>query len=102
MINALLPIIGTVLDKVIPDNNAKQKAKQEIEKALIDNAAKINLTQAETNKIEASHRSVFVSGWRPFLGWCSGLGFAGFRFFCKRILTKPSFGIYSVVTIYIR
>jgi hypothetical protein len=76
MINALLPIIGTVLDKVIPDNNAKQKAKQEIEKALIDNAAKINLTQAETNKIEAAHRSVFVSGWRPFLGWCSGLGFA--------------------------
>jgi hypothetical protein len=76
MINAILPLIGTVLDKVIPDNNAKQKAKQEIEKALIDNAAKINLTQAETNKIEASHRSVFVSGWRPFLGWCSGFGFA--------------------------
>lgn len=76
MINAILPLIGTVLDKVIPDNNAKQKAKQEIEKALIDNAAKINLTQAETNKIEAAHRSIFVSGWRPFLGWCSGLGFA--------------------------
>ena len=76
MINAILPLIGTVLDKVIPDNNAKQKAKQEIEKVLIDNAAKINLTQAETNKIEASHRSVFVSGWRPFLGWCSGFGFA--------------------------
>lgn len=76
MINAILPLIGTVLDKVIPDNNAKQKAKQEIEKALIDNAAKINLTQAETNKIEAAHRSIFVSGWRPFLGWCSGIGFA--------------------------
>ena len=76
MINAILPIIGTVLDKLIPDNNAKQKAKQEIEKALIDNAAQINLTQAETNKIEAAHRSVFVSGWRPFLGWCSGFGFA--------------------------
>ena len=76
MISALLPIIGSVLDKVIPDNNAKEQAKQQIEKALIDNAAKINITQAETNKIEASHRSVFVSGWRPFLGWCSGLGFA--------------------------
>ena len=76
MINAILPIIGTVLDKLIPDNNAKEKAKAEIEKALIDNAAQINLTQAETNKIEAAHRSVFVSGWRPFLGWCSGLGFA--------------------------
>lgn len=76
MIQAILPIVSTVLDKLIPDNNAKEKAKAEIEKALIDNAAKINLTQAETNKVEASHRSVFVSGWRPFLGWCSGFGFA--------------------------
>lgn len=76
MINAILPIIGSVLDKIIPDNNAKEQAKQQIEKALIDNAAQINLTQAETNKIEAAHRSIFVSGWRPFLGWVSGLGFA--------------------------
>lgn len=76
MINVLLPIIGSVLDKIIPDNNAKEQAKQQIEKALIDNAAQINLTQAETNKIEAAHRSIFVSGWRPFLGWVSGLGFA--------------------------
>lgn len=72
----IISVVGSVLDKVIPDNNAKEKAKQEIEKALIDNAAQINLTQAETNKIEAAHRSIFVSGWRPFLGWCSGLGFA--------------------------
>lgn len=76
MINAIIPIIGSVLDKIIPDNNAKEQAKQQIEKALIDNAAQINLTQAETNKIEASHRSIWVSGWRPFLGWCSGFGFA--------------------------
>ena len=76
MINVLLPIIGNVLDKIIPDNNAKEQAKQQIEKALIDNAAQINLTQAETNKIEAAHRSIFVSGWRPFLGWVSGFGFA--------------------------
>lgn len=76
MINAILPIIGSVLDKVIPDNNAKAKAKADIEKALIDNASKINLAQAETNKIEASHRSVWVAGWRPFLGWVAGFGFA--------------------------
>jgi len=76
MINAILPIIGSVIDKVIPDNNAKAKAKADIEKALIDNASKINLAQAETNKIEAAHRSVWVSGWRPFLGWVAGCGFA--------------------------
>jgi hypothetical protein len=72
----IIGIIGDVLDKVIPDNNAKQKAKADIEKALIDNASKINLAQAETNKIEASHRSIWVAGWRPFLGWVAGFGFA--------------------------
>lgn len=72
----IIGIIGDVLDKVIPDNNAKQKAKADIEKALIDNASKINLAQAETNKIEAGHRSIWVSGWRPFLGWIAGCGFA--------------------------
>jgi len=25
--------------------------------------------QAEINKIEASHRSMFVAGWRPAVGW---------------------------------
>ena len=72
----IIGIIGDVLDKVIPDNNAKQKAKADIEKALIDNASKINLAQAETNKIEAGHRSIWVAGWRPFLGWVAGFGFA--------------------------
>ena len=72
----VIGIIGDVLDKVIPDNNAKAKAKADIEKALIDNASKINLAQAETNKIEASHRSIWVAGWRPFLGWVAGFGFA--------------------------
>ena len=72
----IIGIIGDVLDKVIPDNNAKAKAKADIEKALIDNASKINLAQAETNKIEANHRSVFIAGWRPFLGWVCGIGFS--------------------------
>lgn len=76
MIQTLLPLIGTVLDRIIPDKNAKEKAKQEIEKTLIDNAVALNLAQAETNKIEASHRSVWVAGWRPCLGWVAALGFA--------------------------
>ena len=27
----------------------------------------------EINKAEASHRSIFVAGWRPFIGWIGGL-----------------------------
>ena len=30
--------------------------------------------QAEINKIEAAHRTVFVAGWRPFIGWICGIG----------------------------
>ena len=34
--------------------------------------------QAEINKIEAGHRSIFVAGWRPALGWVCviALGYA--------------------------
>jgi hypothetical protein len=67
MLNVLLPLISTVVDRVIPDKNGADKAKQAIEAELIKNATQLNLAQAETNKIEASHRSVFVAGWRPCL-----------------------------------
>ncbi len=30
--------------------------------------------QTEINKIEASHRSIFIAGWRPFIGWICGIG----------------------------
>ncbi len=32
--------------------------------------------QVELNKIEASHRTIFVAGWRPFIGWIGGFGLA--------------------------
>ena len=37
-------------------------------------AHEANMGQLEINKAEAQHRSIFVAGWRPFLGW--GLAFA--------------------------
>ena len=32
--------------------------------------------QLDVNVKEAGHRSVFVSGWRPFIGWCGGFALA--------------------------
>ena len=37
---------------------------------LIAKAAEI---QGNINAIEAQHRSIFVSGWRPFIGWICGM-----------------------------
>jgi len=42
--------------------------------------------QTEINKIEAAHRSVFVSGWRPFIGWVCWFALA-YSFVLRDILT---------------
>jgi len=32
--------------------------------------------QTKINEVEAGHRSVFVAGWRPFIGWVCGFALA--------------------------
>jgi len=32
--------------------------------------------QTKINEIEAGHRTVFVAGWRPFIGWVCGVALA--------------------------
>lgn len=72
LISSVLPIAGEVIDRLVPDKNAAGKAKREMEKALVDAEAAGVLGNLEINKIEAAHRSVWVSGWRPFCGWVAG------------------------------
>jgi len=76
LISAILPIAETVLDRVIPDKNAKAKALMEMEKALVDAHNKGMLAQIDVNKVEAAHRSIFVAGWRPCIGWVGAISIA--------------------------
>jgi len=77
LIPSLLPIIGDVVGRFLPeDKEAAAKAKQEIEQQLTTHLAQIDLAQLEINKAEASHRSIFVAGWRPFIGWACGFALA--------------------------
>ena len=76
LIPSLLPILGNVLDRVIPDKAAAEKARLEMEMALTKAANEGALAQVEVNKIEAGHGSVFVAGWRPFIGWVCGAALA--------------------------
>jgi len=41
--------------------------------------------QAEINKIEAQHRTIFVAGWRPFIGWVCGVALA-YNFILRDLL----------------
>lgn len=75
--NALLPIVNRVLD-FIPDPAAKQKAELEMRSQLLDIVTKESESQAEINKIEAGSTNVFVSGWRPMIGWVCATSFGWF------------------------
>ena len=63
--------IGNAFDKIFTSDDERAKAELLLSKL----RQKPHLLQAEINKIEASHRSIFVAGWRPFIGWICGIGF---------------------------
>jgi len=73
LLPSLLPVVGDVLDRFFPNKEEKERAQREIEAKLTEHLAQIDLAQLEVNKQEASHRSVFIAGWRPFVGWTCGL-----------------------------
>ena len=75
IISAALPILDKVLDRVITDEAERAKAKLEMQAELVKNEHDIQLAQIELNKAEAQHRSVYVAGWRPFIGYVCGVAF---------------------------
>jgi hypothetical protein len=58
-------LANTVIGRVWPD-------KTEAEKQQLAAAVQLVQGQLEINKVEAASSSVFVSGWRPFIGWVCG------------------------------
>lgn len=83
---SLIPVFSQLLDKILPDKGAADAAKLEMiklaqqgELAQINADVSIATAQAETNKIEAASASLFVSGWRPAVGWICVLTI-GFKF----------------------
>jgi hypothetical protein len=71
---AIIEIGAKLLDKIIPDKDAREKAQFELLKASQDQDFQLALGQIQTNTEEAKHSNLFVSGWRPFIGWVCGFG----------------------------
>ena len=76
MWTALIAPVTSLLDKFIEDKDQKNKLAHEIATMAEKQAHEANMMQAETNKEEAQHRSVWVAGWRPFIGWVCGVALA--------------------------
>lgn len=83
---AIVEIGARLLDKIIPDKDAREKAQAELLKAAQDQDFQKAMWQLEVNKAEAQHSSLFVAGWRPAVGWICVVGLA-YNFLAYPLLT---------------
>ena len=71
--STLVPSLTSLFSEFIEDkdkaNELAHKAATMIAKQAHENA----MGQLEVNKQEAAHKSLFVAGWRPFIGWVCGV-----------------------------
>jgi hypothetical protein len=73
MLQALIGPVTGLLDKFIEDKDQKNKLAHEIATMAEKQMHEQVMGQLEVNKAEAQHRSIFVAGWRPFIGWTCGI-----------------------------
>ena len=76
ILGPVMEVVGKAVDKLVPDIAGREKIKlemmqemQRMDFAAIEGQLKINFA-------EAQHASIFVAGWRPFIGWTCGSAFA--------------------------
>jgi hypothetical protein len=72
---SILEIGAKLLDKVIPDKDARERAQAELIKAAQDQDFQLALAQIKVNEEEAKSDSLFKSGWRPSIGWTCSVAF---------------------------
>ena len=75
----LLPLLqlgSSLIERWIPDKAAQAKAEMDLLKMAGEQDFQTTIKQIEVNIQEAQHQSIFVAGWRPFVGWICGLGLA--------------------------
>jgi len=75
-VTALLDIGGKVIDRLWPDPTQAANAKLELIKLQQSGELQVIAGQLKINEVEAANPSVFVSGWRPAIGWICGLACA--------------------------
>ena len=75
MIKALLSLLGGRKNEKSALGGLAWEIREAIKGKELDPKEIIEL-QTKINEVEAQHRSLFVSGWRPSVGWVCSLAFA--------------------------
>lgn len=71
-LTAALDIGGKLIERLWPDKEKADAAKLELYRLNQSGELAMIVGQLKINEIEAGNSSVFVSGWRPFIGWVCG------------------------------
>ena len=91
MLDKLIGPVTGLLNKFIVDKDQASALAHEISTMAERHAQELAKGQLAVNKVEAAHKSLFVSGWRPAIGWI-----CGFALMYSTILA-PILGIWFTV-----
>src|SRR6476661_408201 len=93
LINSVIGKAGDIVGEVIVDKDKRNEINANLERLRLESLDKaqeretqLMMGQIEVNKIEAANESVWVSGWRPAVGWISAAG-VGYSFVMEPILS---------------
>jgi len=70
MLARLIGPITELLEKIIPDATERHRIAFELNTLAEKHAQELAKGQLAVNAVEAAHKNLFVSGWRPAVGWC--------------------------------
>jgi len=73
-ITAIVTVGSQLIERLFPDPAQAAEAKLKLVELQQNGDLAAIAGQMDINKVEASNASVFVSGWRPFVGWVCGVG----------------------------
>lgn len=71
--------VGKTVRQLLPNKEAEREFDEKMAEIADRYRGRLHeemLAQIEVNKAEAQHASIFVAGWRPFIGWACGAGVA--------------------------
>ncbi len=97
MLQALIGPVTGLLDKFIEDKDQKNKLAHDLATMADNHAQELAKGQLAINAEEAKSKNLFVSGWRPSVGWCCSLAlFAHFLVFPTMDVVTAYMGIEPV------
>jgi len=97
-ISAALELGTSVINKIWPDPVKQAEEQRKLQELAqkgnleeLNAEVKLLVSQVDLNRVEAAHKSIFVAGWRPFVGWVCGFGLL------YNVILAPFLGIWLAV-----